>query len=339
MSTYHPSGVPPRWNANEVPDRNTLNAAMRCPFLHRRNPYADEAARRSQIWLDHFYPNSEIMKRAVRAEMPSLIAGFYPEASLDRLCMATDYLFWAFALDDLGDESDTGRNPDRLARLFSSLEPLLKGKRSNPDDSATLRAFDDILQRLGRFASPPDMSAFAEANREYFGGMLWEATNRSVGWTPDEAAFKALRPAVGAVPPFFELIFPVNCIRLPEEIRYHSHVQAITKLAGRIVCWINDVFSYEKEKLQCDVHNLVIILETRAELATGDAFSRAVSFSNHEVDEFMELAATLPFFGEFDSELRRYTQTLESMMRTTFDWTLRSSRYSVQQRLADSRVA
>jgi hypothetical protein len=339
MHAYHPSGIPPRWDPNEAPDRHTLYAAMRCPFLRRRNPYADEAARRSQSWLDLFYPNSKIMKRAVRAEMPSFIAGFYPEATLDQLCVATYYLFWAFALDDLGDESETGRNPAWLARIFSSLEPLFKGMHAKAYDSATLRALDDILQRLARFASPQEMSAFSKANLEYFGGMLWEAGNRSIGWTPDEAAYKSLRPAIGAVPPFFELIFPINGIRLPDEIRCHPGVQALTKLAGRIVCWINDVFSYEKEKLQSDVHNLVIILETREELATGDAFSRAVSFSNREVDEFMELAATLPSFGRFNNEVRRYTHTLESMMRTTLDWTLTSSRYSVQRDSSSTQVA
>lgn len=315
------------WRRQDVPSRQARIDALYCPFPRRRNPYTDEMTRLCKRWLDRFSPSTDFSKKAINATMSEFTAGFYPEASLDQLCLATDYLHWIFALDDLGDESEAGQSPTELAKLFESFEPLLRGERTNAKANTTLRALDDIMQRFAGFATDTQLAAFADANRVYFRAMMWESRNREKGCTPDEFDFQNHRPAAGAVPPFFELIFPINNVCLPDRVRFHPNVMSLVNLAGRVVCWINDVLSYEKEKLVGESHNLVIVLETKRGLPTGDAFSEAIALSNREVNDFVTQAAILPTFGEFESELRRYIATLESMMRITLDWTSESCRY------------
>lgn len=57
-----------------------------------------------------------------------------------------------------------------------------------------------------------------------------------------------LRPAAGAVPPFFALVGPLERLNLSAAVRAHPQLLELQRLAGGIVCWINDVLSFEKER-------------------------------------------------------------------------------------------
>lgn len=95
----------------------------------------------------------------------------------------------------------------------------------------------------------------------YFGGVLWEANNRAGKWVPHESSFLMLRPAAGAVPPFFALVEPLEKLSLSAAVRAVPQLLELQRLAGGIVCWINDVLSFEKERKLNDVHNLAIVYE------------------------------------------------------------------------------
>jgi len=144
-----------------------------------------------------------------------------------------------------------------------------------------------------------------------------------------------LRPAAGAVPPFFALVEPLERLELAPAVKAHPQVLELQRLAGGIVCWINDVLSYEKERKLGDVHNLAIVYEVHRGLPPGAALSQAVKLSNAEVDGFLARAAALPSFGEADDDvLARYIGVLGSMIRITRDWTLGSARYAESDDLA-----
>jgi hypothetical protein len=269
--------------------------------------------------------------------MAWMVAGFYPTAGEQELCLAADYLCWAFTLDDLGDETPLGRDPGTLAHLFGELEKVFTGGAI--EVSRALRpavtSLIDIVARLSAIGTRRDVEAFHQGNMAYFGGMLWEANNRAENWTPHESTFLSLRPAAGAVPPFFALIEPQERISLPPHVKKHPSVEEICRLAGGIVCWINDVLSHDKERSLGDVHNLALIYEHHRSLSPGQALMDAVKLSNTEVQGFLLRADALPSFGdETDRELRRYVDTLASMMRITRDWTFGSARYSEDDEFA-----
>jgi len=146
---------------------------------------------------------------------------------------------------------------------------------------------------------------------------------------PCESSFLKRRPAAGAVPPFLALVEPLERLRLSPAVKAHPHVLELERLAGGIVCWINDALSYEKERQRGEVHNLAIVYEVRRTLSAGAALAQAVKLSNAEVEAFLARAATRPSFGvEDDRTLARYVEVLGSMIRITRDWTLGSARYA-----------
>lgn len=329
------STVPPRWNEDEIPPRALVADALRCPFPLRINHHVQAAHEHSLRWVRQCFGDELLAQKAARARMAWMVAGFYPDAGSTELALASDYLCWAFALDDLGDETPIGERPAQLSELFERFDDVFTGAPPAVDEPASVSALRDIVSRLRQVATPEQVEAFRTGNQAYFGGMLWEASNRAGKWVPHESSFLMLRPAAGAVPPFFALVEPLERLSLSETVKTHPQVLELQRLAGGIVCWINDVLSYEKERRLSDVHNLAIVYEVHRELPPGSALFQAVKLCNAEVDGFLARAAALPSFGaEQDAVLARYVAVLGSMIRVTRDWTLGSARYAERDDLA-----
>src|SRR4051812_32968310 len=101
----HPIRKAPRWQSSEIPDRSRILAAIHCPFPLRINPNAEAAERASLAWLARLglVVAPKRLEIIARAHLTTLVAGFYPTAELEALTLASDYVCWAFALDDIGD--------------------------------------------------------------------------------------------------------------------------------------------------------------------------------------------------------------------------------------------
>jgi Terpene synthase family 2, C-terminal metal binding len=329
------STIPPRWNDEEIPARAILAEALRCPFPLRINKHVQAAHEHSLRWVKQVFGDELLAQKAGKARMAWMVAGFYPTAGIAELSLAADYLCWAFALDDLGDETPIGERPAQLAELFERFDGTFSDAPPTVAEPPAVRALRDIVVRLRQIASPAEVEAFRLGNQAYFGGMLWEANNRAGKWVPHESSFLMLRPAAGAVPPFFALVEPLEKLSLSAAVRAHPQVLELQRLAGGIVCWINDVLSFEKERKLGDVHNLALVYEVHRALPPGAALSQAVKLSNAEVDGFLARAAALPSFSdEENAALARYIDVLGSMIRITRDWTLGSARYADQDGLA-----
>jgi hypothetical protein len=329
------STIPPRWNDEEIPARAIVAEALRCPFPLRLNQHVYTAHEHSQRWVKQVYGDERLAQKAGKARMAWMVAGFYPTAGVVELSLAADYLCWAFALDDLGDETPIGERPTQLSELFELFDGTFTGTPPSLAEPKSVSALRDIVARLQQLASPEQVEAFRVGNQAYFGGMLWEANNRAGKWVPHESSFLMLRPAAGAVPPFFALVEPLERLTLSAAVKAHPHVRELQRLAGGIVCWINDVLSFEKERALNDVHNLAIVYEVHRALPPGAALAQAVKLSNAEVDGFLARAAVLPNFSEAENAaLARYIDVLGSMIRITRDWTLGSARYADHDELA-----
>jgi 5-epi-alpha-selinene synthase len=328
------STIPPRWNDDEIPSRATIAEALRCPFPLRINQHVRAAHEHSLRWVKRAFGDELLVKKTARARMAWMVAGFYPNAGIAELSLAADFLCWAFALDDLGDETAIGERPAQLASLFELFDAAFSDAPPHADEPASVAALRNIVVRLRQLASPEQVEAIRVGNLAYFGGMLWEANNRAGKWVPHESSFMMLRPAAGAVPPFFALVEPLERLVLSARVKAHPQVLELQRLAGAIMCWMNDVLSYEKERKLGDVHNLAIVYEVHRGLPPGAALTQAVKLSNAEVDGFLARAATLPSFSdEEDAMLARYVDVLGSMIRVTRDWTLGSARYAGQDDL------
>jgi len=332
MATLHPNTLRkvPTWLDAEIPSRKQVFEAIRCPFPLCINAHAEVVEQSSLEWLTRLglVTSSQLRVKVSKAHLTTLVAGFYPSSGLDELALASDYVVWAFALDDIGDETEVGERPTRLMELFEAFERVLEGGSLSASAGSLERGLHEVVQRASDLMNAGQMKEFVQGNQAYFGGMLWEANNRAHSQVPYEAAYLTFRPAAGAVPSFFALIEPLEHIALAPHVRAHEAVHALSQLAGGIICWINDVLSYEKERAHGDFHNLVMVYEHHRRLLPGVAAMQAVGFINSGIRDFMAAAMKLPSFGQAqDGELRRYLDTLRAVIRVTLSWTYDSTRY------------
>src|ERR1044071_2864737 len=151
----------PRWAPDQVPDRDEIAASLYQPFTLNLNPNFAKAQGRSAAWLRNLkLLEGKRLHRAIDARMAGMSSGFYPTTGLDQLTLATDYLGWAFALDDVGDETDVGLRPQRLMELFDKFEEIFDGAVPSSKAIRLEVGLHDVLQRLSRFASSDQMRAF-----------------------------------------------------------------------------------------------------------------------------------------------------------------------------------
>lgn len=300
--------------------RAQIVAGIDCPFEMLLNGKHEEVGKQSAQWAQRMI-GGPIVDALVTARPELMSGGFYPTASLERLRIATDYLFWAFSLDDTADESAVGSSPARLARIFERYDHIFRGEVvSAPSPSE--RALRDILDRLSQMMTRDQLDRFRHQNFAYFGAMLWEAANREAEWVPDESSYLALRPAAGAVPPFYGLIPLMEQIP-KQEIELTD--SALANTSGRLACWVNDLLSYEKERDQGDLHNLILVYRKHRQLSEEAAISLGVDFVRREY-ELLSREQAEP--GASQLGTGKYLATLRSFVATTFYWTNTSRRYT-----------
>ena len=309
-----------------LPSRQNLAAKLDCPFVALSNPHLSRAEESSKDWLSKYYGQSQIAARSFRSGMSQMMSGFYPYADQEALSLSTDYLSWAFMLDDIADESEIGMGASSLAKLLDGFDQILGGASLASDASPSEKALEDIAKRVKVRWGEDGLEEFRLHNSTYFGAMIWEANNRANSWIPDYPSYAAFRPAAGAVPPFFWLAERANEISLTQNLDQYAK---LSSLAGRIICWYNDILSFEKEKARGDLHNLGIVLEYHSQLSVAEALQEAINISNGEVREFSKLAKLLRQQElQLHSAEERYLSILESIMATTLNWTLNSMRYA-----------
>jgi 5-epi-alpha-selinene synthase len=305
-----------------------------CPFQAATSPHAATAHERSLIWARQFQllRREEAFRRLSRLQYSLLMARAYPTASLDGLQLVTDWSTWLFLLDDQCDESGLGKNPDLMAHAHTVLLDVFRNVEPPRHAEPLAHALWDLHVRMRRQADAVWLQRFRESVAMYFEANIWEATNRSQGRIPDAVSYCAMRPFTSAVYPCLLLIELTEGLRAPAHIYCHPDIQRLSHMANNVISWSNDLFSYEKERRQGDVHNLVLILSHELGLSLEGAARRVVQLHDSEVHAFVTLSGQLPWFdAAINADLERYLAGLRFWMRGNFDWSLAAARYRPSQ--------
>lgn len=301
---------------------NTLARRAVVPGDSRLNPVWRVAETTSRAWVRRYalIDDGHAESRLRSSQMSRLVGRFYPDADTKGLCLAADALAWAFILDDIGDESPLGRDPDGLrSRLLRIAEGLGDG---DPEDPLGV-ALQELDRRVSELARPEHRRTFRRGVQEFFAGLCWEASNRSAGVTPSLHDFIEMRPAAGAANMFIALLEITGEHDVPDTWRDGPVGRRSLRAACNAMCWINDLLSVDKELRHGDVHNLVLVTAHERDLPLAEATEAALDAYNAEVHAFSELAASI----SPRHPARRFMDGLANMIAGTRSWTLESARY------------
>lgn len=308
-----------------------------CPFTTTRNAHAAATERRALDWARRFglLEAGAVNKRLEYNRLAPLV---HPHVPLPALQIATDWFSWLSLIDDEWDESSRGADPEGMRAVHERMLAVLAGEEPTPDDDPFTHALRDLQTRILACNGRACLARFTRTVRDYFAASRWEAENRQRGVVPTPESFLGMRGHCGATLTAFELFGVVEGIDVPGHVLDHPHVRTMSVLASNQVSWCNDLFSFRKERLHGDVHNLVHVLAVHHRSSIADAFRRAIAIHDADVAEFVALARTLPRFGAgLDEALGHYVAFLGRWMRGAYEFSLTAERFDPCSHLAAQR--
>jgi Terpene synthase family 2, C-terminal metal binding len=302
---------------NLGPNMNTeLLSRFRYPFPSLVSPFVEAMQQHTDTeWIDgelrDFVPGSvaEMYKRTRTAYMT---AYWYPTATWDRMFPLCRLYLWSLYNDDICEQASA----DDLQRIRAASIAILRGQ----DRAATAGILlGDQLEKLRnellQFIPEESVERFAAGLDRYFAGVQLEITYRDAHRFPTLADYLACREHSVMGHPFIDVIEVDSQVTLPACVHEHPAVQRLKSLAVRIIAWFNDFQSLAKDDVtQQDYYNLIKVVEHEFGMSRDEAFERAMSIHNSELDEFVRLQATLPDFGEWHDATADYIHRMSFMI-------------------------
>ncbi|SCE90959.1 Terpene synthase family, metal binding domain [Micromonospora viridifaciens] len=311
-----------------------VSALREPPFPVRRHAAVEVVAGQSAGWVRELglIDSPARLRRLAGAAPAELAARACPEAPAEGLRLLTDLICWLFVMDDACDEDGLGASPARLAPSVAELLAVLdrQGDPAAPAPTAGGPlgvALDDLCRRVRARQRPALLLRLVSELREYLLALLWEAANREHRRVPGVNEYVQMRRHTGGTRPSFTLTDLAYDGPPEEGRRADPALAALDALAADLVCWCNDVFSYDKERTGTpDAHNLVAAIVGEDGRDEAAALRRAASLFNDGLAEYAEREAALA--SGADEAVRVVLTNRRNWIRATYDWSLAASRYA-----------
>jgi 5-epi-alpha-selinene synthase len=301
-------------------------APLFCPFPSQVSPWAGDAQAESLRWARRFElcADEDGYRRLARARIAWLTARAFPMATRTGLQIAADWTTLFCLLDDLIEAK--GANMLSLARLVSrALDAFQLG--SAAADDAVGRALVHLRERMREAAGDAWVRRFSEILERLFSAFMWEGINRHNAIRPSVSAYLTMREITVGVLPQLALAELTDAIKLSPAVLSHPTVRRLSSMSCNVVGWMNDIFTFERELAEGEIHNLVIVLMDQQGLPIEEARRVVRRRCEDEVRAFISLEQQLPDVGEESAMLRRYVGIMRSWMRGHLDWALETGRY------------
>lgn len=305
-----------------------------CPIPSALNPHVSEAEEFSLTWADEFgiFPEARARKELEMSRLGHLSSYAYPNVSQEALHIMVAWLDWLMRYDDLWvDKRERVRRirPGALAEFQRRVLDVLGGGPVDAIDDPLHRAMYDIRVRLLRLRPGWDMTEFLRGFGHYLQSNLWEITNIERGQAPRPPIYVGMRRHTGCLFPTYEMSCVLADIRLDRERRSHVAIGQLEIMANNYTCWLNDIYSVEREHADGTVNNLVLSLRRQYGTTLQEAVDLAAQICRTEIESYFELKSRLPQIGlVVDDDVYRYLAVLESWMRGLLDWSRMTQRYT-----------
>jgi hypothetical protein len=123
---------------------------------------------------------------------------------------------------------------------------------------------------------------------------------------------------------------------LDAELRTNALVQRTTWLTSRIIAYVNDVFSYEKERRAGDPNNFVHTLRLHHGLDLSDAVARTIQAHDRELAQLLALERALHRTSpEIAERIEPLLAGCRAWMVGALQWQRIATRYATGRALLD----
>ncbi|TFK69425.1 terpenoid synthase [Pluteus cervinus] len=298
-----------------------------CPLKGGVNPHYKKAAAESRAWVDSFnlgiFHNnaSAIIKRS---SVELLACYTYPAVGYDEFRTCCDFLNLLFVVDEVSDDQ-SGLGARATGETF------LRALRSpeSSDDSVLARMTKEFRNRLSSQSKPNAIRRFLKHGESYILGVIREAELRERGEVLGVEDFQILRRENSAVRVCFDLAECMGGLDLPDEVFQDPAFSEIYFAAMDMVCWSNDVYSYNMEQAKGHTGNNIVTVLMKAYNVDLQAASNFVGIHFKDLmDRFLTSQANLRSFGpQTDAAIAAYIESIGYWVRGNLDWSFQTERY------------
>jgi hypothetical protein len=307
--------------------------ALFCPFPSRVSAHAEEADGHTLDWLsEQNLLSAQDYDRFRNYRCGWLAARAYPNADLDRLLLASDWIGWLCALDNHCDESGLGTRPAQLTRVLARLGEIVLSPTPRADDyDGPLEAgLADLLQRMSAWSSPAWRKEFAHHVDVFFDALVWESSIRAQGSGPTLEEYLEMRPRSSAMDHCVDLIALIEGMEAPAALRASAPFDALRAKAINVVCWANDLVSLERELDSGVAQNLVLVVQRDRGCPLEVAQQVVVEMHDAEVRSFIDVQAQATADAPLDEATEAYLLGLRCWMRGNLEWSHETARYRAE---------
>ncbi|HEU4533057.1 MAG TPA: hypothetical protein VFS00_03030, partial [Polyangiaceae bacterium] len=193
-----------------------------------------------------------------------------------------------------------------------------------------VRALADLARRLSGLGSSAWYLHFMETMRRFWtDGVVVETYYRGRGISPDPASYMAARVQTVGVYICLDLLELTLGEELSPEVRADPIVRRITWLTSRIIAYVNDLFSYDKERRVGDVNNYLYVMQRCEPMSLHAAVDHTIRVHDRELDQLDQLDGTVRDHGPRMRKLvERYVDGCRAWMAGSLEWQRHSSRYA-----------
>ncbi|KAI0635720.1 terpenoid synthase [Trametes polyzona] len=310
-----------------------------CPFEDATNPHYVQCAEESSAWVKSYNIFSERkLAFLMQGSSELLVSHAYPYAPYEQFRACCDFVNLLFVVDEVSDDQ-TGKDARRTGEVF-----LNTMRYPDWDDgSALAKMTREFKQRLLAHTGPNAYRRFLMHCDDYVNAVAREAEYRERGEVLDMAAFETLRRENSAIRVCFGLFEFALGIDLPDAVFRDEHFMTLYWAAADMVCWSNDVYSYNMEQAKGHTgNNIVTVLMRAKNIGLQDAADFVGEHFAVLMSRFVAAKKALPSFGApgLDDAVAKYVAALEHWVVGNLEWSFESQRYfgAAHTRVRDTRV-
>lgn len=330
---------------------------LHMPFPAKLSPHLNQARENLVDWAHRVGILAEGVwdEEKIRAfDLPLCAAGIHPEATPEQLDITSGWLAWGTYGDDyypivFHRGADIPAAKATNARLGEFMPGTDDEREGMPVPVTGLEAsLADLWARTAEPMSVPARRVFKTAITDMTEAWVWELANQAANHIPDPVDYVEMRRATFGSDLTMSLARLARAEAIPPEIYDSRPVKAMEHAAQDYACWLNDVFSYQKEiEFEGEIHNSALVVANFLDVSDSEGMRIVGELLKARMDTFRHVSEQdLPALAEeagLDETARAaldgYVTDLQNWLSGILAWHQGCHRYSEADLVANTRPA
>ncbi|WP_157535446.1 terpene synthase family protein [Nocardia inohanensis] len=300
-----------------------------CPLATSVHPRLAAIAAGSRDWLDGHEVMPADRRAGFWAGAPHELGSYtYPRGTRAGAQLATDFITWLFAFDDLYcDGNRIGSDPVEFSAVIGDLIEVLEAPASSPV-LPVARALRDLDRRVAAAGSAVQRRRWIDDTEKYLLTKLWEAGRRQAAALPPLESYVHMRRLGGANVACLMLTdISLGC-EVPGTVMCERPMTELVKAAADLADLDNDLLSYARESGPDEEFpiNGVTAAVLHGARDTAAAIDRVLAFRNARMHALVELSAR--YAEPPGTPAAEFSRGVCDWVSGHIAWIMKSGRYS-----------